>query len=97
MCIKLPELIANMQIDSIEVGSSLAVAIEKHSKRAYILGINSAGELGTGDKEVRQSFVVNEELSDKEIEIIGVGKSGFVVAIGQIQTGIEEALDALPA
>jgi hypothetical protein len=41
LCIKLPELISNIHIENIEIGSSIAVAIEKNTKRAHVLGINS--------------------------------------------------------
>jgi len=49
------------------------------------MGLNAKGELGLGDEEMRKEFVLNEELSDKFIEEVAIGKGGFVIAIGQLQ------------
>lgn len=40
------------------------------------------GELGLGDQESRKTFTILNELQDKHIEMVALGKGGFVVAIG---------------
>ncbi len=75
-----------MKISRVEVGPSMALALDAETSRAYAIGINATGELGVGDKNVRKTFVKVDELGDKTIEEVSVGKnSGFVVAIGAIQ------------
>jgi hypothetical protein len=60
----------------------MAVAIEKRSKRAFVIGTNVRNELGVGDSNARKSFVQIEEIKDKSLDLVAVGKSGFIVAIG---------------
>jgi hypothetical protein len=73
-----------LKASKIEIGSSMALAIEHKSGNAFVIGINTKGELGVGDQEVRKSFFKIEELNNKVIEEVAIGKSGFVVAIGSL-------------
>jgi hypothetical protein len=50
-----------------------------------VIGTNAKSELGLGDNNSRKSFVAVDEIADKQIENIAVGKSGFIVAIGLLQ------------
>eukprot|EP00347_Sterkiella_histriomuscorum_P024388 403331293 len=84
LCIRQPEQVPKLKIKSIEIGEQLAVAIDQNSQNAFIIGTNARGELGLMDQTARKSFVLIEEISEKQIELISVGKSGYVVAIGQI-------------
>jgi hypothetical protein len=60
----------------------MAVAIESKSRRAYVIGTNVRSELGVGDNQARKSFVHIDEIRSKQLEMLAIGKSGFVVAIG---------------
>jgi hypothetical protein len=42
-------------------------------------------EIGpTIDKDSRKTFIIQEALKDKPVELVAVGKSGFVLAIGKL-------------
>jgi hypothetical protein len=82
LAIKQPEKAPNLKVERIEIGASMAVAIERRSRRAYVIGTNVRSELGVGDNNARKSFVSVDEIKDKYIDLVAVGKSGFVVAIG---------------
>ncbi|CDW79837.1 UNKNOWN [Stylonychia lemnae] len=84
LCIKTPEQVPKLKVKSIEIGETLAVAVDQKTQNAFIIGTNAKGELGLLDQQARKSFVLVDEISDKSIELISVGKSGYVVAIGQI-------------
>lgn len=84
MCIKHPEPVSSFKFDNIEVGPSMAVAIEHKTRKPFVIGTNQKYELGLGDADIRKSFTPLDELIDKQIENVGLGKSGFVVAIGQL-------------
>ena len=64
---------------------------------AYVIGTNQLGELGLSkedeenqcaiiDKDSRKTFVEQDALKEKPVELIGVGKSGYVLAIGRVVT-----------
>jgi alpha-tubulin suppressor-like RCC1 family protein len=67
LCIKQPEQVSNLKVSSIEIGQSLAFAIEHKTKTAYVIGTNQLGELGLSkededsnaniDRESRKTFV----------------------------------------
>ncbi len=95
LCIKQPEQVSNLKVSTIEIGQSLAMALEHKTKTAYVIGTNQLGELGLSkedeenqtaviDKESRKTFVEQEALKEKPVELIGVGKAGYVLAIGRI-------------
>ena len=90
LAIKQPEKAPNLKVDQIEIGGSMAVAIEKRSRRAYVIGTTVRNELGVGDTNARKSFVSIDDIKDKQIELVAVGKSGYVVAIGQLQQSEEQ-------
>ena len=77
-------MVPGLKVKDIQIGLSMAVAIEATTQTAYVIGINQKSELGLGDKETRKSFTILEELNDKALELVAVGKSGYVIAIGQI-------------
>lgn len=90
LCIKQPELVSNLKVHSIEVGLSMALAIEHKTKAPFVIGTNQYGELGLSkeednlilDKDSRKTFTLQESLKDRPVEMAALGKSGFVVAIG---------------
>lgn len=95
LCIKQPEQVSNLKVSTIEIGQSLAMALEHKTKTAYVIGTNQLGELGLSkedeenqtaviDKDSRKTFVEQEALKEKPVELIGVGKAGYVLAIGRI-------------
>lgn len=97
LCIKQPEQVSNLKVSTIEIGQSLAIAIEHKNKMAYVIGTNQLGELGLSkedeenqcaiiDKDSRKTFVEQDALKEKPVELIGVGKSGYVLAIGRVVT-----------
>lgn len=49
LCIKQPELVSKLKIKDIQVGESLAVAIDETTSNAFIIGTNAKGELGLLD------------------------------------------------
>ncbi len=81
-----------MRVDSIHVGQSLALALEHQSHIPYVIGTNQNGELGLSkeeegplvDKGSRKTFVMQEALKEKPVEMVAIGKSGFVLAIGKV-------------
>jgi hypothetical protein len=38
----------------------------------------------TIDKDSRKTFIIQEALKDKPVELVAVGKSGYVLAIGKL-------------
>ena len=54
LCIKQPEKVSSLKVKKIEIGPSMALAIEKQSRIAYVIGINKNGELGVGDTDIRK-------------------------------------------
>lgn len=54
LCIKAPELISSLSVVKIEVGPSMALAIERETNAAFVIGINQKGELGVGDTKIRK-------------------------------------------
>jgi alpha-tubulin suppressor-like RCC1 family protein len=93
LCIKQPEQVSSLKVSSIQIGHSLAFAIEHKTHRPFIIGTNQAGELGLSkddndskliDCEARKTFIVQEALKERSVQLVGVGKSGFVLAIGKV-------------
>ena len=76
-------MIDEIKIISGSVGASSAFILDENRK-CFGLGTNSQGELGLGNCEIKQQFVVIPELKDKKIEHISAGASGFVVCIGNL-------------
>ena len=73
------------------------MALEHKTNTAYVIGTNQLGELGLSkedeenqtaiiDKDSRKTFVEQEALKEKPVDMVGVGKSGYVLAIGRIVT-----------
>ena len=79
----------------------MACALEYKTRAAYVIGTNQLGELGLSkevstnsqedleclviDKESRKTFIEQEALKGKPVEMIGIGKSGaFSLAIGKV-------------
>ena len=48
-----------------------------------MIGVNAKGELGLGDVDARKTFCVLNEIRDKKIKLVDVGKSGFVIALSE--------------
>lgn len=78
----------------------MAFAIEYKTKIPFVIGTNQSGELGLSkedsledtfiDKESRKTFLIQEALKEKPVEMVAVGKSGFVLAIGKVVDVINE-------
>jgi alpha-tubulin suppressor-like RCC1 family protein len=83
LCIRVPELVANLKVEQVAVGESLAIVIEQYSGKTQLLGVNANGELGLGDTEPRKKFTPMIHLQDKPISILAIGKSDFVLAVGK--------------
>ena len=71
----------------------MALAIEHKTKLPFVIGTNQAGELGLSkedgegahlDRDQRKTFIVQEALKEKPLEMAAIGKSGFVLAIGKL-------------
>ncbi len=71
----------------------MAIAIENKTQIPFIIGTNQHGELGLSkeegentviDKEPRKIFIAQESLKEKPLQLASIGKSGFVLAIGDI-------------
>ena len=75
----------------------MAFAIEHKTKIPYVIGTNQHGELGLSKEELggdalslaldtdsRKTFIVQEALKEKPVEMAALGKSGFVLAIGTV-------------
>ena len=92
MCIKQPEQVSNLKVASIEIGASMAFAIEHKTKMAFVIGTNQGGELGLSkedegqliDTEQRKVFTVQDALKEKPVEMAALGKAGYVLAIGAV-------------
>ena len=63
-----------------------------------MIGTNQQGELGLskedegmGDREPRKTFCVQEALREKPVEMVAIGKAGYVLAIGKVveQEGVQ--------
>jgi len=65
LCIKQPQKVANLQIEKVDVGPSMAIGIQSESSLAFTIGINSIGQLGLGDYEMRKTFTMVEEIRDR--------------------------------
>lgn len=79
----------------------MAFAIEHKTQVPYVIGTNQNGELGLSkedegdvpgviDRDSRKTFTVQEALKDKPVDLVAIGKSGFVLAIGKIVDSDEE-------
>lgn len=101
LCIKQPEQVSSLRVHSIEIGQSMAFAIEYKTKIPFVIGTNQSGELGLSkedsmegdtfiDKESRKTFLIQEALKEKPVEMVAVGKSGFILAIGKVVDVINE-------
>lgn len=73
----------------------MALAIEHKTRIPFVIGTNQMGELGLSkddeggqammiDKDSRKTFITQEALKEKPVEMAAIGKSGFVLAIGNV-------------
>ena len=74
----------------------MAFALEHKTQLPYVIGTNQQGELGLSkdddapgviDREPRKTFSIQEALRDKPVELVAIGKAGFVLAIGKVVEG----------
>jgi hypothetical protein len=78
-----PERVNSFRAEAVAMGPTMAMVVDKDTKQPCIIGINSNGELGLGDRETRKTFCIQQELRDKRIKMADIGKSGFVIAISE--------------
>lgn len=51
LCIKQPEQVSSLKVSNIEIGQSMAFAIEQKSQIPYVIGTNQNGELGLSKED----------------------------------------------
>lgn len=63
------------------VGPTMALLIEDLTLQTFVIGVNSRGELGVGDKKQRKALTFVNDLKGKKLNNAAIGKSGFVIAL----------------
>ena len=87
-CIQIdePEIMHDVKLSKIEIGQSIIAGIDQASRSLQIITCND-NSLESTASFTQFQFKPMEDIKDKPIELFSIGKSGYLVAIGQLQNG----------
>jgi hypothetical protein len=79
-----PELMHEVKLSQVSIGHSMIAGVESSTKILQVIACNDNSLESTATFNQFQ-FKPLPEIRDKPIELFALGKSGFLVAIGQLE------------
>ncbi len=70
LCIKQPEQVSNLKVNQIEIGASMAFAIEHKTNIPHVIGTNQSGELGLSKEDIGDNQMITVDTEPRKVFIV---------------------------